>query len=296
MDQRRGPIVHPKKMTPSEEAVILSTLNGERFCDSTPHWVVAKLADEGQYLCSVSQMYRVLRKNLLLKHRGQWKRPEYNAKVETAATAPNQVWSWDITFLQSQIRGESYKLYMLEDIFSRKIVGYTLSLRECDKIAAQLIESSLLSEMISGYNLRLHNDNGNPMRAYTFVERIKALGIIQSFSRPRVKNDNPFSESLFRTMKYHLSYPLRPFASMDAAKVWVDEFVHWYNHEHLHSGINYVTPHDRHEGNDLEILKNRSKVFKQAQDQKPHRWSGKAKVWTAQTVVELNSEGCRIRK
>jgi hypothetical protein len=161
------------------------------------------------------------------------------------ATAPNQVWSWDITYLRSPVRGIFYYLYMIVDVFSRKVVGKVVHYTECQVCAAALIQAACDAEGVDPNNLTIHSDNGGPMKGATMVATMERLGVAQSFSRPRVSDDNPFSEALFRTVKYRPEYPSGPFATLDAARAWVDWFVGWYNHQHLHSAISFVTPAQR---------------------------------------------------
>lgn len=278
-----------------ERKKALEILTSEKFCDLTPHKVVAMLADEQTYICSASMMYKLLRCEGLLKHRGRSKPREYLPKIETMAMGPNQLWCWDITYLPNVIRGQSFKLYLFADVFSRKIVGWEIARTESETVAAQLLEKSIKSEGISGKNLRLHNDNGNPMKSFTFVEKAKSLGVIQSFSRPRVKNDNAFAEALFKTLKYRPEYPYRAFKSIEEARAWVSTFTRWYNFEHLHSTLGYVTPIQKHSGQDDEILANRREVFAQAKKANPNRWTKHAKPWKPQSTVRFNSNSCRLR-
>lgn len=292
-DHRAGPKIHAKSLSTVERKRVLSVLTSEEHCDLSPHTLVAKLADDGQYLCSVSSMYRILRSNGLTQHRGRSKRPEKWPKVSARATGPNQVWCWDITFLPREQRGFYFMLYLFQDIFSRKIVGWTIHEREDSRIAKEVFKQCLISENITGENLRLHNDNGNAMKESSFVEKMKALGVIQSFSRPSVKDDNPYPEALFKTMKYRPSYPYRPFRTIEEAIAWVKHFVGWYNTEHLHSGIGYVTPNQRHRGEDKIILKKRAQVFEEARNRNPLRWSGNPKDWRYCEVIELNEISCR---
>ena len=268
-------------------------LNSEDFYDHSPLIIVAKLADRGEYLCSASTMYRLLRSKFLLKHRRRSKRPEYGNRLETVATGPNQVWCWDISYLRTPIVGQYLKLFVAEDIYSRKIVGATVAENEDVRHAIDLIEGSLAAESISGERLRVHNDNGSPMKAYTFTAWLKSLGVVQSRSRPKVSDDNPFIESLFKTLKYSHRHPRMPFKNIDDANAWVAEFVRWYNNEHLHSSLNFVTPNERHSGKDKEILNARALVFREARDRRPERWSCAPKAWIRAGDVELATAGCR---
>lgn len=242
-------------------------------------------------------MYRILRKHSLLTHRRSSKPPQVsNNKLETIARASNQVWCWDITYLPSLVRGLYFKLYILEDIFSRKIIHHVIDEREDAQVAIYFLEEALRKEEITGKGLRLHNDNGQPMRQHLFLDKLRSLGVLPTCSRPRVSNDNPFIEALFKTLKYTPEYPTRPFKNMFEAKGWVDNFIKWYNEEHLHSGINYVTPNSRHEGRDVKILESRKLVFTKARRQNPQRWSKNVYSWPHIKEVELSANGCRITK
>lgn len=295
-DKRQGPKHHSRALSEFEQQKALQTLNGEEFCNDPPNKVVARLADQGKYLCSASTMYRLLRRENLLGHRTRGKKPTRVEPLETIASEPNQVWCWDITYLRSDIRGKYFRLYMYIDIYSRKILGWEINLEEREQIAVDLFLRILASEKISGDGIRVHNDNGSAMKGTMFVEKLRELGVIQSCSRPSVSNDNPFAESLFKTMKYRPEYPYGPFADVDAATVWVKKFVHWYNNEHLHSGIGYVTPSSRHTGDDVDVLKRRQRAFETAQASKPERWTGKPFSWSRPQAVELNAAGCRRMK
>jgi putative transposase len=158
------------------------------------------------------------------------------------ATAPNQVWSWDVTWLPSSVKGQFYKLYLIEDIFSRFPVGWEVHDEETGELAAELVQRSVLAQRCANRPLVLHSDNGAPMKSYTLKAKMEALGIVASHSRPRVSNDNPFSESLFKTLKYWPRWPRKGFATIEIARQWVQRFIQWYSHEHRHSGIQFVTP------------------------------------------------------
>jgi transposase InsO family protein len=182
---------------------------------------------------------------------------------------------------------------MFEDLYSRKIIGSTISEHEDEAIASELLEQCIESEKITGKSLRLHSDNGSAMKGFRFLEKVRSLGVIPSRSRPRVSNDNPFIEALFKTMKYRPEYPYKPFKNIHEAKTWVNKFIDWYNHEHLHSRIGYVTPVQRHEGLDLRVFEKRNEVFKEAKAKTPERWNILTKKWKSIAMVELNKVGCR---
>ena len=207
------------------------------------------------------------------------------------AAGPNHVWSWDITYLPTNVRGIWLYLYLVIDVWSRKVVVWDVAEREDSAIAADLVSRACLRERISKSRqppLILHADNGNAMRAATLESRLEELGVLRSFSRPRVSNDNPYSEALFRTAKYRPDYPRRPFASVEEACLWVASFVDWYNHRHRHSGIKFVTPQQRHSGQAVAICRHRAHVYEQARQQNPRRWSRSTRCWRQPEVVWIN--------
>ncbi len=205
------------------------------------------------------------------------------------ATGPNAVWSWDISFLKSPIRGVFFYLYLIVDVWSRKIVGFEVHDRESSELAAALVRRACMSEGVDASSLLvLHSDNGGPMKGSTMLATLERLGVIASFSRPRVSDDNPFSESLFRTLKYRPEYPELPFSSLEHARAWVARFVEWYNNEHRHSAIRFVTPAQRHDGSDLAILEQRKAVYERARRRHPERWTGECRDWSPIEIVELN--------
>ena len=207
------------------------------------------------------------------------------------ADRPNAVWSWDISYLPTTVRGVWLYLYLVIDVWSRKVVAWDVAEREDPAIAADLVSRACIRERISKGRrqpLVLHAYNGNAMRAATLEARLEELGVLRSFSRPRVSNDNPFSESLFRTVKYRPDYPNRPFASKEEACEWVASFVEWYNHQHRHSGIKFVTPHQRHSGQAVEICRQRADVYEKARQKHPRRWSRSSRCWRQPEVVWIN--------
>lgn len=234
------------KLSLEERATIVAICNQPQHRSLPPSQIVSKLADAGSYVASESSFYRVLREVDQINRRGR-----RVAKPQGyCATGPNQVWSWDITFLASSVRGQLYRLYLVMDVFSRLIVGWEVHERESAEHAAVLIRKACLAQGIHEYGLVLHADNGGPMKGATMLATLQKLGVVPSFSRPSVSDDNPYSESLFRTLKYTPAYPSQPFASLQAARVWVLQFVTWYNDDHRHSAIGYVTPRQRHRGED----------------------------------------------
>jgi len=250
--------------------------------------VVARLADAGQYLGSESSFYRVLKQNDLLSHRQNSKPGVHSRPKDLLARNPNEVWSWDITYLNSPIRGAYYYLYLVEDIFSRMIVGWRIEEVESAEHAGRLIDRICREQGIAKGQLRLHSDNGAPIKGATLLATLERLGVVPSFSRPSVSDDNPYSESLFKTLKYRPCYPDSAFSGIDQAREWVSRFVQWYNTEHLHSAIRFVTPSSRHLGLDKAILTKRAAVYEKAKRLNPLRWSGPTRNWTPIAEVCLN--------
>lgn len=289
-DRRQGPKTTPaNKLREEERAEVLKIACSAEFCDKHPKQIVPMLADQGIYVASESTFYRVLREERLLAHRLPANPPRHERPRELIAVAPNQVWSWDITYLKSSVLGMFHYLYLVMDIYSRKIVGWEVAERESEEISTKLIRRTCLQEGVQKEQLFIHSDNGGPMKAATMLATLERLGVLPSFSRPKVSDDNAYSEALFRTLKYRPFYPRRPFESLQEAKDWVTGFVDWYNNEHLHSGINYVTPASRHNRDDEKILEFRKKVFEEARIKNPARWVGKTRSWEAVPFVILNA-------
>jgi len=279
------------KLSTEERELIIATCNKPEFKNLPPSQIVPRLADEGIYIASEATFYRVLHEDKQLKHRGLSKPPHKHSKPKAlAAIGPNQVWSWDITYLKFIIKGQFLYLYLIIDIFSRKIVGWEIHDKEAAEYSSKLIIRTCLSNGISRDQVTLHADNGGPMRGSTFLATLQMLGVVPSFSRPSVSDDNPYSESLFRTLKFSSSFPRKPFESLEAARKWVRLFVSWYNKEHKHSGINFVSPEDRHSGKDKMILAKRDALYKQAKANHPERWSGETRNWEYQSEVLLNPD------
>ena len=277
------------KLSQEERERIVTICNQPENRSLPPSQIVPMLADNGEYVASESSFYRVLKEEGQVNRRGRAESPKVVAKPKGyMADGPNQVYSWDITYLTSIVKGMFYYLYLIEDIFSRKIVGWEVHEQESAEHASLLIRKACLAEGIQERQLVLHSDNGSPMKGATMLGTLQKLGVIPSFSRPSVSDDNPFSESLFRTMKYVPSYPNMPFESIEAARQWVHEFVLWYNGEHRHSGIQFVTPNQRHRGEDAQILEQRKAVYEAAKKKNPERWSGATRNWEPVTEVWLN--------
>lgn len=290
-DAREGPHRSPpNKLTEAERRVVLATVNSAAFRDRSPNQIVPQLADAGRYLASESTMYRILRAEAQLQHRGRAKPSVRRPPRAHVATGPNQVWSWDITYLPTPVRGVFFYLYLIMDIFSRKVVGGTVQLEESADHAARLFQTTCRDSGLDPVGIVLHADNGGPMKGATMLATLERLGVLPSFSRPSVSNDNPFSEALFRTLKYRPAYPERPFADLDAARTWVADFVDWYNHAHRHSAIRFVTPEERHTGREGALLQARHALYQRARHRRPERWSRTTRNWTPIPEVRLNPE------
>lgn len=280
------------RLSDEEQKIILETCNSRRYEGLPPSQIVPSLMDEGLYLASESTFYRILKANNQLHHRGQSLAPRCSGEPTThRATGPCQVWCWDITYLASAVRGQFYYLYMFEDVYSRKIVGYEVYDAESGEYAAQLLQRCLLREQCLHQPLVLHSDNGAPMKAQTMKAKLEELGVLPSYSRPRVSNDNAFAESVFRTLKYRPEWPSSGFRCIGDARRWVDRFVRWYNTEHKHSKLRFVAPQERHSGQDRAILEQRQRVLEKAKKQTPGRW-GKQAIRNCEPVgpTTLNPE------
>ena len=279
------------KLSEAERKDVIDCCNSPAYASLPPNQIVPRLADNGQYIASESTFYRILKHEGQLEHRDRSKAKKASVKPTSyTATGPNQVWSWDISYLPTGVIGLHYYLYLFMDIYSRKIVGAEVFNSENADDASDLLQRSMWSERCVGSGLVLHSDNGAPMKSFTLREKMYDLGVVTSRSRPRVSNDNPYSEALFKTLKYCPQWPSNGFSSLELAREWVDNFVCWYNRDHRHSGIRYVTPCERHEGKDKEVLENRDKVYKLAREKNPMRWSKKTRNWGFIKSVELNPE------
>lgn len=277
-------------LSEAEKERILEVCNRPEYQSLPPFQIVPRLADEGLYIASESSFYRVLKAHVQLQRRGRAQAPRKVSKPKAwAANEPNRVWSWDITYLPTAVRGEFYRLYMVMDIYSRMIVGWEVHREEWAAHASELIHKACLRHHIIRDQLVLHADNGGPMKGATMLATLQKLGVVPSFSRPSVSNDNPYSESLFKTLKYTPAYPDKPFESLEEARAWVQRFVAWYNREHRHSAIRFVTPEQRHEGGDQAILASRTAVYEAAKHSRPDRWQGRSvRNWEPVGTVWLN--------
>ena len=288
-DRRHGPRTVPaNKLSVEERQQILEVVNSPEFRDLSPHQIVPRMADQELYLASESTIYRLLREHKQLTHRERSRPATSRRPNEHVATGACQVWSWDITYLRGPVRGSFYYLYMIEDVWSRKIVGWQIHEEESVELAASLFRETCAYLKLDPDGLVLHSDNGGPMKGSTMLATLQRLGVVASFSRPRVSDDNPYSEALFRTLKYRPEYPSEAFSSLEHARSWTAFFVTWYNTEHRHSAIRFVTPDERHDGRDTAILANRHRVYQLAHEKNPERWSRKTRNWKPVEIVTLN--------
>lgn len=263
----------PLALSDAERETLLAALNSERFADMAPRAIYATLLDEGQYLASVRTMYRVLAAaGQSLERRRQRTHPPY-AKPELLAVAPRQVWSWDITKLKGPVRWSVYHLYVILDIFSRYVVGWMVALREAAELAEQLIAETIAKQQIAPGTLTLHADRGTSMRSKPVAALLVDLNVARTHSRPHVSDDNPYSESQFRTLKYRPDFPDR-FGSLEDARAHCQRFFHWYNSEHRHSGIGLMTPHAVHYGAAEALQLQRARVLQRAHEANPLRFKG----------------------
>ena len=293
-DDRRHLANRPEpinKLSEEEKDIIIKVCTNDEFIKLPPGQIVPMLADKNKYIASESTFYRVLKERGMLKHRGRCK-PRRNIKRPTThiAKKQNEVWTWDISYLPTPIKGLFYYLYLIVDIYSRKIVGHEVHSCESAEFAAELVQKAVINEGCFMQPLVLHSDNGSPMKGQTMLEKLYQLGITPSRSRPRVSNDNPFSEALFRTLKYCPIWPSSGFKTLQQGRQWVSGFVDMYNNSHRHSAIKFVTPAQRHRGEDVAILKNRDEVYAQAKAKNPRRWSKQTRDWNPQGSVSLNPE------
>ena len=282
----------PNRLSEGERQRLLKTANEPEYANLPPSKIVPTLADKGIYLASESTFYRVLKAEQQLAHRHKSKPTGSGGKKPRAltATASNQIYSWDITYLPTVVKGVFLYLYLVMDVYSRKIVGWQVYEEESSALAADLMIDICQRENIEQNQVTLHSDNGSPMKGATMLATLQMLGVVPSFSRPSVSNDNPYSESLFRTLKYRPEYPEKPFENTQTAREWITGFVHWYNNKHLHSAIQFVTPAQRHRGEDVQILKHRKKVYENAKRKTPNRWRGEIRNWNPVNEVNLNPE------
>lgn len=294
LTDRRAKAIHPtprSKLTIEERERILLTCHLPEFESLPPSQIVPTLADIGRYIGSESSFYRILRQANEQHDRGRTKPRQKRAKpAEFRATGPNQCWCWDVTWLKSPIRGQFYYLYMMTDVFSRKITAWEVYEVECGEYASELLQRGVLAEGCASTLQCLHADNGAIQKSSTLRAKMEWLGIEPSYSRPRVSNDNAISEALFRTTKYRPDFPHEGFESLEKARQWCNTFAQWYNEDHKHSAIKFVTPAQRHRGDDVQILANRDELYRQAKAANPHRWSGNTRNWQRPDEMILNPD------
>jgi len=285
-------------LTESERAAIIALANEPRYAELPPARIVPALADEGRYIASESTFYRVLRDHRQLRHRSRAQAPTTAPRPPTThiATGPRQVWCWDMTYLPTHVIGQWFYLYLILDLYSRKIVGFAVEGTDNSDHAAQLVKRTALAEGIHSLADKpvLHGDNGSTLKATTVLAMLHWLGVRPSYSRPRVSDDNAYAEALFRTAKYRPEFPAKGFAAIDVARRWGSDFVRWYNTEHRHSGIRYVTPEQRHAGDDQAILASRHTLYQAARANNPKRWSRKTRNWSPIGAVTLNPERDKV--
>ena len=292
----RPQAVHPRPrhaLSQAERDGLLRMANEPRFANVPPARIVPMLADEGIYLASESSFSRVLREHGQGRHRGRSRAPRPVRPPTThIATAVRQVWCWDMTYLPAIVTGRWFHLYLILDLYSRKIVGWEVHASDHSDHAVHLVRRTALAEGIAALKTKpvLHGDNGATLKATTVLSMLNWLGVKPSYSRPRVSDDNAYAESLFRTAKYRPEFPARGFAGLDEARAWASGFVHWYNVEHRHSAIGYVSPAQRHASEDTAILAARHSLYMTSRALNPARWSGPTRNWSPVGPVTLNPE------
>ena len=279
------------KLSAQEREQVLLTCHRPEFKSLPPSQIVPTLADQGEYLASESSFYRLLREANEQHDRGRAKPRQKRAKPDEYQTrGPNQCWTWDVTWLKSPVNGLYFYLYMMVDVFSRKITAWEVHETARGELAAQLLRRGVVAEGCAATLRCLHADNGAIQKSSTLRATLEWLGVAPSYSRPRVSNDNPFSEALFRTAKYRPDFPPDGFASLEVARQWCAAFVSWYNEEHKHSAIKFVTPGQRHRGDDIALLADRDDVYRQAKAANPSRWCGETRNWERPGIMTLNPD------
>jgi putative transposase len=279
------------KLSELERATLLAVANLAEFGSLPPSQIVPRLADQQRYVGSESTFYRLLREENQLAHRRAERVPHKRSKPRAVcATEPDQLFSWDITYLPTRVHGIYLYLYIFLDVFSRKIVAWQIYAGESGENASGLMKDLCRREQIAPGQLILYSDNGGSMKGATMLATLQKLGVMASLSRPAVSNDNPYSESLFKTLKYRPAYPLEAFAHIAAARTWATTLIEWYNHEHPHSAIHFVTPAQRLAGLDRSILAQRSALYATARAKNPRRWTRSTRNWRRIDIVYLNPD------
>jgi transposase InsO family protein len=279
----------PHALCEEERREVLAVANATEFYHLPPSQIVPLLADKGRYIASESTFCRILRQEGQLAHRRSARpsQPRHRPKA-LCATQANHIYSWDITYLPTTLKGQYFYLYAFLDIFSRKLVGWQVYAEESSQHASEMMKDICLREGIVAGQVTLHSDNGSPMKGATMLAMLQTLGVMPSLSRPAVSNDNPYSESVFNTLKHRPAYPLKPMEDLQTARCWAEGLVQWYNHEHRHSSIQFVTPAQRHDGLDQAIIQKRLRVYAKARQAHPNRWSGQVRNWQYVAEVHLN--------
>lgn len=264
---------HWRRLSNKEELEILEVMNSKEFVDMAPDAIVATLLDEGKYHCSSRTMYRILERHKAVKERrNQLRHPEY-VKPELLATRPNQLWSWDITKLKTGKKWSYHQLYVIIDVYSRCVVGWLVAEKESAALAEMLIAETCYKHGIQRDQLTIHADRGAAMKSKAVSQLMADLSVHKTHSRPHVSNDNPYSESQFKTLKYHASFPKR-FGFIEDTRKYLQKWFDWYNNEHKHSGIQMLSPMDVHMNRHHQILKKRRKVLAKAYAKNPKRFPG----------------------
>lgn len=289
-DQRRGPTEVPSHaLTAPERERIVQLANSAELRELPAEQVIVRLADRGIYVCSERTLDRILHEEKQHAHRERARPATHNKPREYVANGPCQVMTWDITYVPGPVRGQFFYLYLFLDVWSRRVLGWQLRTTEESASAAELLHRICKEHGVEA-DAVLHADNGAAMKGSTMLATMQWLGLRASFSRPGVSDDNAHVEALFRTLKYRPGYPARGFESIEQARQWMASFVRWYNEEHLHSAIGFVTPNDRHTGRDIAILEKRKAVYEAARQRTPRRWSGATRCWHRPRVALLNPE------
>lgn len=293
---RRPEAVRPAPqhaLSQEEREQILRIANEPRFAELPPARIVPMLAEEGVYVASESSFSRVLRAQGQTRHRGRARAPQRVRPPSThVATAPRQVWCWDMSYLPATGIGHWFYLYVILDLYSRKIVGFEVHQSDSSDYAVDLLRRTALAEGLHTLDHKpvLHGDNGSTLKATTVLAMMHWLGLKASYSRPRVSDDNAFVEALFRTAKYRPQFPVKGFTDIEQARAWASSFVRWYNHDHRHSGIRYVSPAQRHAGEDRTVLQARHALYLHARARNPRRWARHTRNWNPIAIVTLNPE------
>lgn len=285
-----------RALSGAEQEQILSDLNSERFLDCSPRQVWAILMEEGTYRCSWRTMYRLLHKSQAVLERRRIRRHPKYVRPELGASGPNQVWTWDITYLKGPTRGQFFYLYVVLDLYSRLVVGWLLAERECEELARRLLEQSYRKQGVQPGQLTIHADRGAPMKSKSVKQLLSDLEVRPSHSRPRVSNDNPYSESQFKTMKYSSDFPAR-FGSLEEAEAFCGDYLLGYNRTHHHTGLALLTPSQVHYGEAEAVLARRQATLDQAFAQAPQRFGHRRpQAGRLPEMVWINGPAQRVRE